>query len=95
LTHLLAIQNNNNDARFNRAVAYLQSDRLDAARADYETLQQSYTNSLQVAYGLGEIAYRKHETNEAVRNYEIYLTYANPNTAEATNIVERLKLLKR
>jgi tetratricopeptide (TPR) repeat protein len=95
LTHLLAVQTNSNDARFNRAVAYLQSGRLDAARADYQTLQHSFTNSLQVAYGLGEIAWRKHETNEAIRNYEIYLLTANPNTAEATNIIERLKSLKR
>jgi tetratricopeptide (TPR) repeat protein len=93
-THLLTIQTNSNDALFNRAVAYLQSGHLDEAHADYEKLQQSFTNSLQVAYGLGEIAYRKHDTNEAIRNYEIYLTTANPNTAEATNIIQRLRELK-
>ncbi len=95
LTHLLAIQTNNYDALFNRAVAYLQSGRLDAARDDYEKLGQSFTNSFQVAYGLGEIAWRKHETNEAIKNYEAYLATANTNTAEAANIVERLKSLKR
>ncbi len=94
LTHLLAIQTNNNDALFNRAVAYLQSGRLDAARADYETLHQSYTNSPQVAYGLGEIAWRKHETNEAIEHYEVYLANANTNTAEATNIIQRLRELQ-
>ena len=35
------------------------------------------------------------ELDEAVKNYEIYLAYANTNTAEATNIIERLKSLKR
>ena len=95
LTRLLAIQTNNNDALFNRAIAYLQSDRLDAARADFEKLQQSFTNSFQIAYGLGEIAWRKHETNEAIKNYEVYLAAVNTNTAEATNIIERLKALKR
>jgi tetratricopeptide (TPR) repeat protein len=95
LTRLLAIQTNNSDALFNRAVANLESGKLDDARADYEKLQQSFTNSPPVAYGLGEIAWRKHDTNEAVRNYEIYLITANTNTAEATNIVERLKSLKR
>ncbi len=95
MTRLLAIQTNNNDALFNRAVAYLQSGKLDAARADYEKLDQSFTNSFQVAYGLGEIAWRKHETNEAIKNYEAYLATANTNTAEATNIIERLKSLKR
>ncbi len=94
-TQLLAIQTNNNDALFNRAVAYLQSDKLDAARADYEKLGQTYTNSFQIAYGLGEIAWRKHETNEAIKNYEAYLATANTNTAEATNIIGRLEALKR
>ncbi len=95
LTHLLSIQTNNNDALFNRAVAYLQSDQLDAARADYTKLGETFTNSFQIAYGLGEIAWRKHETNEAIKNYEVYLATANTNTAEATNIIGRLKALKR
>jgi tetratricopeptide (TPR) repeat protein len=95
LTQLLAIQTTNNEALFNRAVAYLQSDQLDAARADYEKLGETFTNSFQIAYGLGEIAWRKHETNEAIKNYEAYLATANTNTAEATNIIERLSALKR
>ena len=85
LSRVLEIQTNNNDALFNRAIANLDSDRLDAARADYLRLQQTYTNSFQVAYGLGEIAWRQHDTNEAVRNYQIYLANADTNTGEATN----------
>ncbi|MEI9863543.1 MAG: tetratricopeptide repeat protein [Limisphaerales bacterium] len=92
--HLLTIEPTNSTALFNRAIAYLQSDRLDAARADYENLQQSYTNSVQVAYGLGEIAWRKHETNEAIKNYEVYLSVANTNSSEATNIIQRLRELQ-
>ena len=95
LTHLLSIQTTNYDALFYRAVAYLQSDQLDPARADYTKLAETFTNSYQVASGLGEIAWRKHETNEAIKNYEAYLATANTNTAEATNIIERLKALKR
>ena len=63
-------------------------------RADYKTLQQSLTNSFQVAYGLGEIAWRQHDTNEAIRNYKLYLANANTNTAEATNVMQRLRELK-
>jgi tetratricopeptide (TPR) repeat protein len=94
-TSVLAVQTNNFDALFNRAVARLDSGKLDDARADYLRLQQNFTNSLQVAYGLGEIAYRKHETNEAIRNYEIYLISANTNTAEAKTVSERLRELKK
>jgi tetratricopeptide (TPR) repeat protein len=93
-TRVLAIQATNSSARFNRALACLASGKLDAARADYKTLQQSLTNSFQIAYGLGEIAWRQHDTNEAIRNYTLYLANANTNTAEATNVIQRLRELK-
>jgi tetratricopeptide (TPR) repeat protein len=95
LSRVLAIQTNNADALFNRAIANLDSDRLAAARADYLRLQQTYTNAFQVAYGLGEIAWRQHDTNEAVRNYAIYLANANTNTSEAQTVLERLRELKK
>ena len=95
LTRVLAVQTNNNDALFNRAIANLDSDRLDAAHADYLRLQQTYTNAFQVAYGLGEIAWRQHDTNEAIRNYAIYLANANTNSDEAQTILERLRELKK
>jgi tetratricopeptide (TPR) repeat protein len=93
-TRVLAIQTTNSSAQFNRAFACLESGKLDAARADFKTLQQSFTNSFQVAYGLGEIAWRQHDTNEAIRNYKLYLANANTNTANATNIIQRLRELK-
>jgi len=94
LTRLLTIQPDNKDALFNRAVASLNSDKLDAARADYLKLQQALTNTFQIAYGLGEIAWRKHETNEAIKNYKAYLATANTNTAEAKGIIQRLHELQ-
>lgn len=95
LSRVLAVQTNNNDALFNRAIANLDADRLDAARADYLRLQRSFSNSFQVAYGLGEIAWRQHDTNEAVRNYAIYLANANTNSGEAKTVLERLRELKK
>ena len=94
LTAVLASQTNNPFALFNRAIARLDSGQLDAARADYRQLQQTFTNSFPVAYGLGEIAWREHETSEAIRNYKIYLANANTNTAEATNVILRLRELE-
>jgi tetratricopeptide (TPR) repeat protein len=94
MTRVLSLQTTNNNALFNRAIAYLENGELDKARSDYQSLQADFTNSPPVAYGLGEIAWRQHETNEAVRNYQIYLANANTNTAEATNIIERLRELK-
>jgi tetratricopeptide (TPR) repeat protein len=95
LTRVLTLQTNNDNALFNRAIANLDSGRLDAARADYLRLQQTYTNYFPVAYGLGEIAWRQHDTNEAVRNYTIYLANTATNTGEAQTVLERLRELKK
>jgi hypothetical protein len=57
-------------------------------------LQSAYTNSFQVAFGLAEIAWRQHETNDAVRNYNLYLANAPTNSIEFKTVRERLKQLR-
>jgi tetratricopeptide (TPR) repeat protein len=94
LNRVLVLQTTNSQALYFRANAYLADNKLDAARADYETLQNSFTNSFQVAYGLGEIAWRKHDTNEAIKNYGIFLASVNTNAPEAKAVLERLNSLK-
>jgi tetratricopeptide (TPR) repeat protein len=95
LSRVLTIQTNDPTARFNRALAYLAAKNLDGARGDYLELQNTYTNSYQVAFGLGEIAWQQQQTNEAIRNYQIYLANARTNTAEATNVLTRLRELQK
>ncbi|MEY2429758.1 MAG: hypothetical protein QOJ40_2643 [Verrucomicrobiota bacterium] len=94
LTRVLTIQSNYYPALLNRAIAYLRSDKLDAARHDYEVLQKALPTEYRIYYGLGEIAYRKRETNAAIRNYQLYLTNNPPDTEEAKSISARLKELK-
>ena len=94
LTRVLDISTNDPTARFNRALAYLQSDRLKEARDDYARLQSAYTNSYQVAFGLAEVAWRQHATNEAVRNYQLYLANAPTNSVESKTVRERLTQLR-
>ena len=94
MTRVMEVATNDPTARFNRALAYLQSDRLPEARKDYSELQGTYTNSFQVAYGLAEIAWRMHDTNEALRNYQLYLGNAPTNTAEAATVRDRLAQLR-
>ena len=93
-THILQFQTNNPDALLNRAIAYLQNDQLNQSRSDYLQLQTDYTNSIQVAYGLGEIAWRQHATNESIRNYQIYLANAPTNSAETQTVRDRLNQLQ-
>ncbi|HSY19303.1 MAG TPA: tetratricopeptide repeat protein [Candidatus Acidoferrales bacterium] len=93
MTRVLELQTNDPTARFNRALAYFQSGKLDEARADYAALQVDHTNTFQIAYGLGEIAWRKKENAEALRNYKIYLANAPTNAPEFNTIRERVTQL--
>ena len=94
LTQVLTIDTNNHSALLNRAITCLRANKLEAAQRDYEALQKAYPTAFQIYYGLGEIAWRKHDTNTAVRNYQLYLTNTQTNTAEAKVVSERLKQLK-
>jgi tetratricopeptide (TPR) repeat protein len=94
-TRVIQVTTNDPTARFNRALAYLQAGQLGNARTDYAALQNAYTNSFQVAFGLGEVAWRQHNTNEAVRNYQIFLANAPTNTVELGTVRQRLKQLQK
>jgi len=93
-THMLALESNNFSAMLNRAACYLETGRLDLAKKDYEALQKTFPNQFQIDYGLGEIAYRQHDTNAAINNYEAYLSHTATNTMEATNVILRVKELR-
>jgi tetratricopeptide (TPR) repeat protein len=93
LTLALSIDTNNQTARFNRAIAYLRGNQLDEAQKDYEVLEKYFPNSFRIYYGLGEIAWRKSETNRAIHYYELYLSNSVPNSEEARLINERLQSL--
>jgi tetratricopeptide (TPR) repeat protein len=94
LTELLNIQTNNYSAMLDRAIANLRLNRLEASKQDYEKVAAAYTNAYQAYYGLGEIAYRRKDTPDAIKNYELYLTNAPPRTLEYSNTQTRLNELK-
>ena len=94
LSKVLTLETTNYTAMLNRAIAYLRDGQLDASQSDYETLQKAAPTAYQVYYGLGEIAFRRKDTNGAVRNYELYLSNAPPNLEEGKAIKERLSMLK-
>ena len=98
LTKALSLETNaselHNSALLNRAIAYLSTLQLEPAQQDYETLQRAFPTAFQLYYGLAEIAYRKKDTNAAIRNCQLYLTNAPAGTAEAKFVAGRLKDLK-
>jgi len=93
LSRALEIDVNNAPARLNRAIAYLQSDQLDKAQQDYETLLLQLPRAYPIYFGLGEIAWRRHDTNQAIYNYRLYLSNAPPRTVEADLVRNRLEQL--
>ena len=93
-TRVQEVSTNDPMSRFYRALACLQSGRLDEAKADYSAIASSYTNSFQIAYGLGEVAWRQHDTNAAIRNYEQFLSTAPTNAVEIKTVRERLTELR-
>jgi tetratricopeptide (TPR) repeat protein len=94
LTTALTLAPSNSAVRLNRAIANLRAGRLDAAEADYQPLLKAAPNSYKVLFGLGEIAWRKRDTNAAIRFYQDCLARGNPASAEHTLVAERLKQLK-
>ncbi|MEO5803507.1 MAG: tetratricopeptide repeat protein [Verrucomicrobiota bacterium] len=88
---LLKIQPNNARALMNRAIAHLQSGKLDAAERDYKSLRESQPkNAYQIYYGLAEVAEKKKNKSEAIKNFKLYLKYAPSGTEEFTRVKKRI-----
>lgn len=95
----LKVEPNNVIAVRNRAIVNLRAGHLGEAKDDYEKLLAAYPKSHQIYWGLGEIAFKKKDNDEAIKNYELYVKYAPTNAvgeaAEELKTVEaRLKELK-
>lgn len=95
LEPVLAAQTNNVDALYQLANAYYGNGNFDVARQDYLRLQQTYTNSVQLAHNLGDIAWQQRDTNEAIRNYRIYLFHAPTNAPDYKVVSGRLSQLEQ
>ncbi len=93
LNHALAITNLP-IARLDRAVAYLQTQNLPAAEADYLELENSPAQAFPVHYGMAEIAERRHDTNLAIHHLELCLSNAPAGTVKWREARERLDTLK-
>lgn len=94
LDRLMELQPSNHYALINRAIANLQAGEYDAADRDYRALSTVFTNAYQVHFGQGEIAWRRKNTNDAIRSFELYLRSAPTNTPEARLVTDRLRQLK-
>jgi tetratricopeptide (TPR) repeat protein len=95
LTTALSVAPTDENARLARAIARLGADQLDPARDDYQQLVNSKGCSANALFGLGTIAWRKHETNSAIHFYQQYLTNAIADSPQVTVASQRLRELRR
>jgi predicted Zn-dependent protease len=81
-------------ARLDRAAAYLLTQNLPAAEADFLELENSPAQAFPAHYGLAEIAERRHDTNLAIHHLEFCLSNAPAGTVKWREVRERLDALK-
>lgn len=86
LDEVLNAQTDNPDARIARGLAYLNMGKLLAAREDYQRAAQAAPNAYPAYFGLAEIAHRRRENSETIKNCELYLSHAPNEGAEAEQI---------
>ena len=95
-TEVLKLDPKNAYGLMNRAIACLQSGRLDEAEKDYVTLLAVLPKPpYAIYYGLGEIALRKKNKKEALKNYDKYLELIPSGSPEERIVKEKIKTLKR
>lgn len=93
-TKLLSLDSSNYWAVLFRAINYYELNRFDDAKKDYESMIAKSPNVYQAYWGLGQIAFTRGDSAEAIKNFELYLTNAPPNTPEFKSIQSTLEKLK-
>ena len=93
LTKAVSLEPTNSTAIFCRAVCYFELGKLDESQRDYEMLRKINPKGFAAYHGLAEIAVRKKDTNTAIRNFQLDIINAGPNSPEANWAADRLKRL--
>jgi tetratricopeptide (TPR) repeat protein len=86
------------DVYSHRANSYMATKQYDDAKADYEKLQAFYPDAPGIYLNLAQIAEAKSHSAEALKNYELYLKYADPESIpveEMQPVQTRVKQLKQ
>jgi tetratricopeptide (TPR) repeat protein len=91
LTQALALDATSVSARLFRAVAYLQTRKLEAARQDYQMVLNHPATAPSALFGLGDIAWRERDTNAMISYYQAFLTNNVATSPQAALISKRLK----
>lgn len=93
-SEVLAREPKADNCRLNRAMANLRAGRLDRSLEDYRLLEKANPKGPAIQYGLGEIAEKQGRQADALKHLSTYLETAPRSTAEYSNVVSRVELLK-
>jgi tetratricopeptide (TPR) repeat protein len=81
------------DGRLHRALASVLAGQFQAALGDSQELLRAAGNSRNLLFGLGEIAWRKHDTNATITLYRQYLSSDTPGSPQYALVTKRLQQL--
>jgi thioredoxin-like negative regulator of GroEL len=95
LDTLLAQDSDMDSARANRALALLQLKQFDKARSDFEEMLGKDPSNYIYHSGLAKICEQKQDEAGALTHWESYLIYAPRESADYTNAVEKVRVLKK
>ena len=91
LNKVISLNPTDDDARLSRAIAFLGAERFEEARLDYEWLLRKKPGLPTALFGLATIAWRQHQTNQALAFYQRFLSNAIPGSARYAIATNRLK----
>jgi tetratricopeptide (TPR) repeat protein len=94
LNTLIHLKTNDVDAHLARGLAFLKMDKLNAAHEDYTAVIHEQPTAFPAYYGLADIAQRRKDIPELIKNCELYLTNVPPNAPETDQIGQWLKEYK-
>jgi tetratricopeptide (TPR) repeat protein len=80
-------------ALINRGIVHFNTGRLEEAKKDYEAILKQNEKNPDAYYRLGEIAKKRNNPSDEIKNYRLYLKYALAGAEEIKPVVERLKEL--
>jgi tetratricopeptide (TPR) repeat protein len=92
-TRVLSLTNSYGGRLF-RALAYVETQQLDAAEADCLELLRLFPAAYEPYSGLAEVALRRGNTNAAIQRYQQFLSKAPTNQVEFQQIAARVKSLQ-
>jgi len=96
-TELIDESTYNREVFSRRATSYMATKQYDDAKADYEKLQVFWPDAPGIYLNLAQIAEAKGQSSEALKNYELYLKYADPQsipTEELKQVRTRMEQLQ-